>query len=60
MAQSKAHIRATNKWMAKNFDRITVLVKKGERDELKAYAASQGMSLNSFVKYCIEKEINGK
>lgn len=59
MPQSKAHIRATNKWMSKNFDRITVLVKKGERDKLKAYAASQGMSLNAFVKYCIEKEING-
>lgn len=58
MAQSKAHGEASNRWNAKNYDRICVLVKKGEREKLKAYAASREMSLNGFIKYCIEKEIN--
>lgn len=58
MAQSKAHGEASNRWNAKNYDRICVLVKKGQREELKAYAASRGMSLNGFIKYCIDKEMN--
>lgn len=58
MTQSKAHIRANNKWMSNNRDRIAVMVKKGQREELKAYAASRGMSLNGFIKYCIDKEMN--
>lgn len=59
MVQSKSHIQAANKWNAKNYDRLNIFVKKGERDRLKAYAASRNMSLNAFVLYCIEKEING-
>lgn len=58
MAQSKAHIAASGRWNAKNYDRITVFVKKGERDRLKSYAASRGMSLNAFIKHCVDKELN--
>lgn len=38
---------------AKAYERLTVDVKKGERDRLKAYASSQGLSLNSFVCSCV-------
>ena len=59
MAQSKAHIRASNKYNVKTYDRLAIYVKKGQREELKKYASEHGMSLNGFINYCIEKEING-
>lgn len=59
---SEAKIRANNKWNAKAYDDMKLRVKKGERDRLKAYADSQGMSLNNFVcsclSYCIEQGID--
>lgn len=59
---SEAKIRANNKWNAKAYDDMKLRVKKGERDRLKAYADSQGMSLNNFVcsclSYCISQEID--
>ncbi len=59
---SEAKIRANNKWNAKAYDDIKLRVKKGERDRLKAYADSQGMSLNNFMasclSYCIEQGID--
>lgn len=59
---SEAKIRANNKWNAKTYDDMKLRVKKGERDRLKAYADSQGMSLNNFVcsclSYCIVQGID--
>lgn len=59
---SEAKIRANNKWNAKTYDDMKLRVKKGERDRLKAYADSQGMSLNNFVcsclSYCIAQGID--
>jgi uncharacterized protein (DUF1778 family) len=57
MAQSKAHIKATNKWMASAKDRIVTLVAKGRKDELKAAAAAQGESLNKFIATAIDERI---
>lgn len=51
MAQSKAHIKASNKYNQKAYDRININVPKGEREKYKEYAESKGMSLNAlFVK----------
>lgn len=58
MTQSKAHIRASNKYNVNNYDRLAIYVKKGKREELKQHASDLGMSLNAFINYCIEKEIN--
>lgn len=59
---SEAKIRANNKWNSKTYDDMKLRVKKGERDRLKAYADSQGMSLNNFVcsclSYCIAQGID--
>ena len=46
---SKAQTRATNKYQAKNFDQLKVLVKKGMKDKIKAYAEEQGKSLNAYI-----------
>ena len=42
MPASKAQQRAVNKYMAANYDRITLTVKKGQRAELQAIAAEHG------------------
>jgi predicted GNAT superfamily acetyltransferase len=55
--QTKAHIKATNKWIKNTFDRITTLLPKGYKADLKALAASQGESLNTFVTQAIDERI---
>lgn len=59
---SQARIKANNNWNAKAYDDMKLRVKKGERDRLKAYADSQGMSLNNFVcsclSYCMQNKID--
>ena len=46
-----------NKWNANNYDQVRVNVKKGQREVIKAYAESKGMSLNGFINHLIEKEM---
>lgn len=38
-----------NRYMAKTYDRITILVPKGDKDTIKAHAASMGESTNAFI-----------
>lgn len=40
-------------------DKISVLADKGTKDRWKAYASNLNMSMNAFIIYCVEKEING-
>ena len=42
----------------KAYDRINIIVRKGYRQEIKDFAASQGKSLNRFVCDLIEAEMN--
>lgn len=58
MPSSKAQQRAVNKYMAANYDRITLTVKKGQRAELQAIAAEHGESLNAFIKRLISESVN--
>lgn len=55
--QSKAHQKASNKYQAKAYDRMNLLVKKGERERIKAYAESKGLSLNAYVTGLIYKDM---
>ena len=55
--QTKAHIKASNKYNAKAYDRININVKKGEREKIKAYAESKGKSLNQYITELIEKDM---
>lgn len=48
-----------NDYIRKHKDRLTFTAPKGMKDIWKKYAADQGMSLNAFVIYCVEKEIHG-
>jgi len=49
---------ATARYNKKAYDRINIIVKKGQRQIIKDYAASQGKSLNRFVCDLIEAEIH--
>ena len=40
----------------KAYDRISLVVKKGRREELKAYAESKGMSINGYINKLIRYE----
>ncbi len=57
MAQSKAHTRASNKYNAKAYDRLAIQVYKGQREQIQAYAAEKGMSLNAYINQLIAEDM---
>ena len=52
---SKAQTRASNKYAAKAYDRVALLVKKGQKDQIKAHAEAHGESLNGFINRAIDE-----
>lgn len=46
-----------NKWQSENCERISLVVKKGAKDMLKAHATKQGESLNGFINRAIAETI---
>ena len=57
MAVSKAQQKATNKWIAKAYDRINLTVPKGKQQTIKAHAAQHGESVNGFINRAIDQAI---
>ncbi len=49
---------ATARYNKKTYDRINIIVKKGQRQLIKDYAAKQGKSLNRFILDLVEAEMN--
>lgn len=60
MAISKAQQKAVAKYNAANYERIELRVDKGQKEIIKAYAESNGESLNSFIKRAISEAMAGK
>ena len=58
MKYSDAQKEATARYNKKAYDRINIIVKKGQRQIIKDFAASQGKSLNRFILDAVEAEIN--
>ena len=58
MKYSDAQKEATARYNKKAYDRIDLVVKKGQRQALKDLAASQGKSLNRFILDAVNAEIN--
>ena len=58
---SEAKKRANRKYNEKAYDQLKIVVKKGERDIIKAYAESIGKSLNGYINDLIisDMERNG-
>lgn len=55
MATSKAQQKATNKWIAKTYDRINLTVPKGKQADIKAHAEQNGESVNGFINRAIDE-----
>lgn len=53
MATSKAQQNATNKWIAKAYDRINLTVTKGRKEIIQAHAEATGESVNGFINRAI-------
>lgn len=54
---AKPQTTASNKYNAKAYDRIALQVKKGQREIIRAYAESKGMSLNGYINHLIEQDM---
>ena len=54
---SDAQKEATARYNKKAYDRINVIVRKGQRQIIKDFAASQGKSLNRFICDAIEHQM---
>lgn len=52
-----AAFQYVNNYQKENYDRITILVKKGEKKRYKETADARKMSMTEFIVNCIEKEI---
>lgn len=59
MAVSKAQQNATNKWIAKAYDRINLTVPKGRKEEIQAFAMVSGESVNGFINRAIGEAMGG-
>ncbi len=57
MKYSNAQKEATARYNKKTYDRIELVVKKGQREIIKDFAASQGKSLNRFILDLVEQEM---
>ncbi len=59
MAESKGKPQtvAKNKYNAKNYDSLRIVVKKGKKDIIKAHADKKGESINGFVNRAIDETI---
>ena len=58
MKYSDAQKEATARYNKKSSDRINIIVKKGQRQIIKDYAARQGKSLNRFICDLVAAEVN--
>lgn len=57
MPASKAQIRATNKYIAKAYDRFSLVIPAGKKAELEAYAGKKGQSVNGLINELIRREM---
>ena len=54
----KASTKAQNKYIAKKYDRIPLVVPKGNKEKIKTYAESKGFkSLNAYINHLIDTDM---
>lgn len=57
MALSEARRRANAKYNAKAYDRIQLVVRKGQKQAIQDIAERQGQSLNGYTKQALQAKI---
>lgn len=55
---SDAQNKSTQKYIHKNYDQVSLRIPKGKREEYKAFAESQGKSLNQLIVDLIEESMH--
>lgn len=55
--KGKSQTRAKNKYNAKTYDNLRIVVPKGKKDVIKAFAESKGKSINGFVNEAIDEKM---
>ena len=55
MGKTSAAVK--NRYNAKTYDRIEIVVKKGKKDIIKTHAAAQETSVNDFINRAIDEKI---
>ena len=53
----KAQTRAQNKYIRNNYDRINLIMPKGDKDRIKQHADQRGESVNAFINRAIAEAI---
>lgn len=56
---SKPTAEVKNRWNNAHYDRVTITVPKGEKERIKAYAISQGQSVNALILDLLHREMVG-
>lgn len=54
----QSEIDATNRYVAKNYDRMQFFVPKGQREVIRKYVQEKGESVNGFVNRLISEELS--
>ena len=57
MARTNSY-ESTKRYEASNYDRLSALVRKGDRERIKAHAATLGESLNGFINRAIRETMD--
>jgi uncharacterized protein (DUF1778 family) len=55
--EKKTYSATHNRYNAKAYDRISLMVKKGEKETIQAHAAERGESVNGFINRAIKEAI---
>lgn len=56
---AKAQTKASAKYNAKAYEEIKLRVKIGEKEEIRQFAESKGLSLNGYINKLISEDMNG-
>lgn len=60
MSYIESQRAATARYNKKAYDRIEIVVKKGRKEKIKAFAQSQGKSVNALINELLEKAMHEK
>ena len=58
MAYKPSQSKAVTKYIAKNYDQVSLRIPKGDREKYKAFAESQGKSLNALIVELLEERMS--
>ena len=57
---TKAQQKAVHKYVKTNYDRMELTVPKGKKDQIKAFAAARGETVNGFLNRLIDEAMGLK